>query len=86
MKAIRYALAKAHQNWTAENWRKVLFSDESTVQRFASRKQLMQRPVGTRYEDNYTIQTMKHPPSIMSGEQCLPVVLRVCIFSSQVPP
>ena len=65
MKAKRYAFAKAHQHWTAENWRKALFSDESTVQQLASRKRLMRRPVGTRYEDRYTIQTIKHSPSIM---------------------
>ena len=65
MKAKRYAFAKAHQHWTTENWRKVLFSDESTVQQFTCRKRLVRRPVGARYEDRYTIQTMKHPPSIM---------------------
>ena len=65
MKAKRYAFAKAYQHWTAENWRKVLFSHESTVQQFTSRKRLVRRPFGARYEDCYTIQTMKHPPCIM---------------------
>ena len=41
------------------------FSNESTVQQFASRKRLVRRPLGARYEDRYTIQTMKLPPSIM---------------------
>ena len=56
MKAKRYAFTKAHQQWTAENWRKVLFSDELTVHQFASCKRLLQRPVGARYEDRYTLQ------------------------------
>ena len=30
--------------------------------------ELVRRPVGTRYEDRYVIQTMKHPPSIMAWE------------------
>ena len=35
------------------------------MQQFTCRKRLERRPVGARYEDRYTIQTMKHPPSIM---------------------
>ena len=65
MKAKKYAFAKVHLHWTTESWRKILFSDESNVQQFTSRKQPVRRPVGARYEDRYTIQTMKHPPSIM---------------------
>ena len=66
MKAKRYAFAKAHLDWTTKNWRKVIFSNESTVQQFTSRKQLVGRPVGARYEDRYTIQTMKHSLSIIA--------------------
>ena len=65
MKAKRYAFAKTHLDWTTENWRKVLFSNESTVQQFTSRRQLVRRPVGARYENHYIIQTMKHIQSIM---------------------
>ena len=65
MKAKIYAFAKTQLDWTTKNWRKALFSDESTVQQFISCNQLVKRPVGARYEDRYTIQTMKHPPSIM---------------------
>ena len=41
------------------------FSDQSTVQQFTSRKQLVRRSVGARHENHYTIQTIKHSPSIM---------------------
>ena len=54
-------------DWNTENWRKVLFS-ELTVQQFTSWKHLARRPVGARCEDHYTIQTTKHPPSIMVWE------------------
>jgi len=36
LKAKRYTFAKAHLKWTAEKWRKVLFSIESTVKQFTS--------------------------------------------------
>ena len=65
IKAKRYAFAKAYLEGTPENWKKVLFSDESTVQLFTSRKQLVRRFLGAQCEDRYTIQTIKHPPSIM---------------------
>ena len=65
IKGKRYAFAKAHLDWTTVNWTKGLLSDESTVQQFTSRKQLVRRSVGSRYEDCYAIQTMKHPSNIM---------------------
>ena len=65
MKAKRYVFTKAYLDWTTENWRKVLFSDESTVKQFTSRKQLVRKLIGARYEDCYTMQIMKHPPCIV---------------------
>ena len=38
-KAKHLAFAKAHEYWTTEHWSKILFSDESTIQQFAVRKQ-----------------------------------------------
>ena len=35
------------------------------MQQFTSRKQLVGRPVGARYKDRYTIQTMKHFPRVL---------------------
>ena len=35
------------------------------MQQYTFRKQIVRRPVGARYEDRYTIETMKHPLSIM---------------------
>ena len=42
-----------------------MFSDESTLQQFVARKRHVRRPRGTRFNEKYTISTMKHPPSQM---------------------
>ena len=65
MKAKQLTFAKKHQNWTAKKWDKVMFSDESTLQRFVVKKRHVRRPRGTRFMQKYTIFTIKHPPSQM---------------------
>ena len=65
MKTKRLQFALQHKDWTTAQWSKILFSDESTIQQFAARKKNVRRPSGTRYDEKYTQQTMKHPPSVM---------------------
>ena len=65
MNAKRLAFAKKHQDWTPAQWRKVMFSDESTLQQFVVRKRHARPPCGTRFNEKYTISTMKHPPNQM---------------------
>lgn len=65
MKAKRLNFAKKHSKWTIQQWHQVFFSDESTVQQFTTRKRFVRRPAGKRFDERYTTQTMKHPPSIM---------------------
>ena len=65
MKAKRMIFANKSADWSEKQWVKFLFSDESTIQQFGTRKQQVRRPVGTRFEDRYTVATMKHPPSVM---------------------
>ena len=50
MKAKRLQFANNHQHWTAEQWGKVLFSDESTFQQFVVRKRHVCRPTGKRFD------------------------------------
>ena len=65
MKEKRLAFARKHSNWTAEKWGKVIFPDESTLQQFVVRKRHVRRPVRQRFNEKYTLSTMKHPPSQM---------------------
>ena len=61
----RLAFAKKHLHWIANDWGKVLFSDESTFQQFVVPHKHVRRPVGKRFDEKYTSATMKHPPSQM---------------------
>ena len=65
MKLKRLQFAKKYKDWTSQQWSRVLFSGETTIQQFASRKRTVRRPPGTRYNVRLTQQTMKHPPSVM---------------------
>ena len=65
VKLKRLAFAKKHVSWTVQQWEKVLFSDESTLQQFNSRKLFIRRHSGQRFNKNFTMQTMKHPLSVM---------------------
>ena len=65
MKKKRLEFAKKHLHWTADDWGKVLFSDELTFQQFVVRHKHVRRPVGKRFYEKYTSATIKHPPSQM---------------------
>jgi transposase len=65
MKAKRLAFAKKYEHWDGHQWGEVLFTDESSIQQFGTRKCNVRRPIGTRFEERYTQATMKHPPSVM---------------------
>jgi len=49
MKLKRLQFAKKYKDWTSQQWSRVLFSDETTIQQFTSRKRTVRRPPGTRY-------------------------------------
>ena len=68
MKAKRLQTANNHQHWTAEQWGKVLFSDESTFQQFVVQKRHVRRPTGKRFDERYPIPTVKHTPIEMVWE------------------
>lgn len=62
---IRLQWARDHQNWNRDDWKKVLWSDESKfmVRHQASRK--VWRPTGMRYHPKYTSKSVKHQKSVM---------------------
>ena len=65
MKVKRLGFAKKHAKWTIQQWQQVFFSDESTVQQFTTRHRHVRRSTGKRFDEGYTTQSMKHPPSVM---------------------
>lgn len=62
----RVEWAKAHRHWTAEQWKSVLFSDESTftVQNHSGNNWVRRRP-GEEYLPQCILPTIKHPTSVM---------------------
>lgn len=63
-KRKRLAWAKSHINWTPEQWRKVLWTDESPfVLRFNRRKRVW-RMHNERYSQNCLVGTIKHDKKI----------------------
>lgn len=57
----RVAFAKLHLNWTAKDWSKILWSDESKFMLFGSDGiKYIRRPAGHRFDPKYQIPTVKH--------------------------
>ena len=57
----RVNFAKKHINWTKQQWRDVLWSDESKFSLFGSDGiSYVRRPIGKRYHQQYQIPTVKH--------------------------
>lgn len=62
----RLAWCRKYRNWTAEEWKRVSFSDESTFLQFKQQHQYVRRTSGSDACDpRYTLKTLKHPPSVM---------------------
>jgi transposase len=66
MKEKRIAFAKKYKNWTSEQWRDVMFSDEAKFAIVNSRSVTVRRSKSmNRYADKYVVKTVKHSPSVM---------------------
>ena len=66
MKKKRLNFCKRYRHWTAEEWRKVMFSDESTFRLVRGVPKMVRRPsTASRYDPKYTVKTMTHPGSVM---------------------
>lgn len=60
-KRKRLQFAKEHENWTIEQWKNVLWTDESKFELFGShRRQYCRRKVNERYQANCITPTVKH--------------------------
>uniref|UniRef100_A0A8C8GD47 Transposase Tc1-like domain-containing protein n=1 Tax=Oncorhynchus tshawytscha TaxID=74940 RepID=A0A8C8GD47_ONCTS len=61
----RLIFGKRYRDWAAEDWGKVIFSDESPFCLFgASGKKLVRRRQGERYHQSCVMPTVKHPETI----------------------
>ena len=61
----RLIFCKRYRDWTAEDWGKVIFSDESPFRLFgAAGKKLVRRGQCERYHQSCVMPTVKHPESI----------------------
>ena len=66
MRKKRVEFCKQYMNWTVDDWKTVLFSDEFTFLTFRSCPRMVCRSLGSDKMDlKFTIKTMKHPPSVM---------------------
>ena len=80
MKAKRLAFAKKYIKWTAADWEKVMFSDESRFLTFSNRRRSVRRPLGSnRFDPRFTSKTVKHPPGQRALFVCL-LTLFICFF------
>ena len=62
----RLQFGKNYLHWTSEDWKHVMFSDESTFRLVRGGSKLVRRPPGSsRYDDKYTVKIVKHPDSVM---------------------
>lgn len=61
----RMQFCRRHQDWNAEKWSEVVFSDESTFLQFGTISQFVRRPVGARDDVRYALPTVKHSPKVM---------------------
>lgn len=66
MKKQRLAFCQKYRHWSVEQWKQVMFSDESSFQMFQAPKPFVRRPPSASpFNPRYTSATVKHPPSVM---------------------
>ncbi len=68
MREKQLAFCQHYRNWTVDDWKKVMFSDESHFElRFANTRHLCRRQPGSdRFDPRFPRKTVKHPPKIMA--------------------
>ena len=63
--ADRIAFCNMYRHWTAADWHRVMFSDETTVSQYNYNQKYVRRPPGKRYDSKYVIGTVKFPAKTM---------------------
>jgi transposase len=60
----RLSFAHGYEHWTAEDWEKLIISDEVTIEgEGRKRHQRVRRPAGHRFDPEYTVHTQIYAPS-----------------------
>jgi DDE superfamily endonuclease len=62
--AKRLSFVHTHINWKDDQWDRVLFSDESTIEMGPHGQVWVQRPLGAAYDPKYMCSKPHHPPSV----------------------
>jgi hypothetical protein len=64
----RLEFANQYQHWGVEDWKRVMFSDESHFElQFGTKVDRCRRPKGSdRFSTKFTRKTVKHPPKVMA--------------------
>ena len=66
MKKTRLGFCKKYRYWTAAEWRKVMFSDESTFRLVRGVPKMLHLPsIAFRFDPKFTVKTVKHPASVV---------------------
>lgn len=61
----RLIFCRTHKDWTVDQWRRVLFSDETQIKQFQPHRALVRRPSNQRFNPRFTVLSVKKCPSIM---------------------
>ena len=61
----RIKFCRKYQNWTIEDWKKVMFTDETSIRQYASYTSHVRRPPGMRFNFRYTVPKVKQSPTVM---------------------
>ena len=66
MRKKTLTFAKNYQHWRSQQWRKVMFSDESTFRLMRGQSKAIKRPINVpRHDPRYTVKTVKHSDGVM---------------------
>ena len=61
----RLEFCHRYKQWTVADWKKVLFSDESSIRQYANYTTHVRRPPNRRYSYRYTVPKVKQSPTVM---------------------
>ena len=60
------AFCKKYRDWTSDQWKSVMFSDENIFRLVRGTSKTIRRPSGSdRYDPKFTVKTVNHPAQVM---------------------